>query len=273
MTADAMAGDREKVLDAGMLDHIAKPINVDDMFATISKWIKPAQPGSSVQPAQPQAPSASPAALNQLEGVDSRAGLAATAGNEALYRRLLIKFRDSERDFSARFVSARSGSDPTASERLAHTLKGTSGNIGATSVQSAAAELELACRQNAADQLLQPLLARVTEALSIVIVALDRLKPADAEPAAPAAKHAAAKADLDHLMPDLLKLKKYIEDSDSEAGDLALQLAVQLRGTPAEPQMRQLSSALEAFDFDVALSRVESLIAAARSSTTPALAD
>jgi len=43
MTANAMAGDREKVLEAGMWDHIAKPLNVAEMFATMAKWIHPRQ--------------------------------------------------------------------------------------------------------------------------------------------------------------------------------------------------------------------------------------
>ena len=42
MTANAMAGDREKVIEAGMSDHIAKPLNVAEMYATIAKWVKPA---------------------------------------------------------------------------------------------------------------------------------------------------------------------------------------------------------------------------------------
>lgn len=42
MTANAMAGDKEKVIEAGMWDHIAKPLNVGEMFNTIAKWIKPA---------------------------------------------------------------------------------------------------------------------------------------------------------------------------------------------------------------------------------------
>ena len=42
MTANAMAGDREKVIEAGMNDHIAKPLNVAEMYATIAKWVKPA---------------------------------------------------------------------------------------------------------------------------------------------------------------------------------------------------------------------------------------
>ena len=48
MTANAMVGDRDKALAAGMNDHIAKPIKVDDMFTTLARWIRPAAiaPGS-----------------------------------------------------------------------------------------------------------------------------------------------------------------------------------------------------------------------------------
>jgi PAS domain S-box-containing protein len=42
MTANAMVGDRDAALAAGMNDHIAKPINVDEMFATLARWISPA---------------------------------------------------------------------------------------------------------------------------------------------------------------------------------------------------------------------------------------
>jgi CheY-like chemotaxis protein len=41
MTANAMVGDRDKALAAGMNDHIAKPINVDDVFATLARWVRP----------------------------------------------------------------------------------------------------------------------------------------------------------------------------------------------------------------------------------------
>lgn len=41
LTANAMKGDREKALLAGMDDHIAKPVNPDDMFITLRKWIQP----------------------------------------------------------------------------------------------------------------------------------------------------------------------------------------------------------------------------------------
>ena len=44
MTANAMVGDREKALAAGMNDHIAKPIRVDEMYGTLARWVRPAAP-------------------------------------------------------------------------------------------------------------------------------------------------------------------------------------------------------------------------------------
>jgi CheY-like chemotaxis protein len=41
MTANVMSGDRERAIAAGMNDHVAKPINVDDLFATLARWIRP----------------------------------------------------------------------------------------------------------------------------------------------------------------------------------------------------------------------------------------
>ncbi|MET0540389.1 MAG: response regulator, partial [Variovorax sp.] len=106
MTANAMAGDREKALDSGMNDHIAKPLNVAAMFATMAKWIRPAKAAPaahapaphapdrgerpSVVPAQAHhAPAAVPGALPTLPGIDQAAGLATCQGKADLYRRLL----------------------------------------------------------------------------------------------------------------------------------------------------------------------------------------
>jgi len=44
LTANAMKGDKEKALRAGMNDHIAKPVDPDAMFSTIAKWINSDQP-------------------------------------------------------------------------------------------------------------------------------------------------------------------------------------------------------------------------------------
>jgi CheY-like chemotaxis protein len=51
MTANAMASDQQKVLDAGMNDHIAKPLDVGVMFATMARWIQPAASRAPASPA------------------------------------------------------------------------------------------------------------------------------------------------------------------------------------------------------------------------------
>ena len=160
MTANAMAGDREKVLAAGMNDHVAKPFRVDELFATLASWVRPA----SAQPVGEALPMAS--------GLDVRAGLAAVDGNEALYRRLLGMFRQREADFEARVRAACARGDTAAALRCAHDLKSVAGTLGMQALQQAAAALEAACGHDADEAVIAPLLADVTRVLEPLLRAL-----------------------------------------------------------------------------------------------------
>jgi signal transduction histidine kinase/CheY-like chemotaxis protein/ligand-binding sensor domain-containing protein len=158
MTANAMAGDRQKVLQAGMNDHVAKPIRVDDLFATLARWVHPALPAS--------APEAPPPSL------DRRAGVAALMGDEALYRRLLVMFHEREIDFVARFRAARERGDGDAAMRCAHDLKSVAGSLGMPALQRAAAALEEACILRSEAAALEPLLLAVQRQLAAVLASL-----------------------------------------------------------------------------------------------------
>jgi CheY-like chemotaxis protein len=141
MTANTMVGDREKALEAGMNDHIAKPIKVNDMFATLARWVRPA---ANTSPGVANVDE-TPDLLAALPGIDTRVGLAATMGNEVLYRRLLRLFRDSQADFLARFNTARAAGEMVAATRMAHDLKSLTASLGIHAVQQEAAALEQAC--------------------------------------------------------------------------------------------------------------------------------
>ena len=52
MTAHAMAGDEKKSIEAGMNDHVTKPIDPDQLFATLQKWIRPAAERAAVPKSQ-----------------------------------------------------------------------------------------------------------------------------------------------------------------------------------------------------------------------------
>nr|WP_260117343.1 response regulator [Pseudoduganella rivuli] len=220
MTANAMAGDREKVLAAGMQDHIAKPINVADMFATMARWITPAH-GTGDACASPVTMPDGAAPLPPLPGIRLQAGLATAMGNEALYRRLLVKFNDSQAAFSAAFRASLSDADPAAPTRAAHTLKGMAGNIGAMGVHAAAQLLETACANGAPAEQLMPLLDAVELELAPVIAGLHGLAAQGAVvPAVPAAPTPPAQVDQSALLDHAQRLKALLADSDSEAADL-----------------------------------------------------
>ncbi len=186
MTANAMVSDRAKAAQMGMTDHIAKPIDVTSMFATMEKWIKPSlfaakSPELVTQSvhtrSEPEAiaakaePSSDGEGLAPIDGLDQTKGLAICNGKWSLYRRLLKKYVDGQRDFAALFNGA---ADAEEARRIAHTLKGVSGNIGATGVQAEAAALEQACRNGEGAEVIVARLCSVTTLLTPLIVQLEQ---------------------------------------------------------------------------------------------------
>jgi PAS domain S-box-containing protein len=175
MTANALVGDRDKVLAAGMNDHMAKPIEVEALFATLARWVRPA----AIEPAQAPKSACDASRTDSLEGVagiDHRAGLDAM-GDEALYRRLLQMFRDREADFPERFRAARAMGQKEAAMRMAHNLKSVTGALAVRAVHPAAAELERACSDGTDDADVETLVRRVAQLLGPVISELQALGP------------------------------------------------------------------------------------------------
>ena len=251
MTANAMTGDRQNSLDAGMNDHIAKPINVSRMFQTIAKWVSPAMPA----PADPISVAAQPTdavEIPEVPGLDTAAGLQVAEGNRALYRRLLIRFRDGHRDFFEEFQRSRRSDDPSAALRLAHSLKGVAANLGLKAVARAARELEAACAAGPESPIVEQALSSLESQLEPILDGLGGLD--DAVPA-----QAPATADRATIADELRRLRKLVEDSDTEAGAVLEGLTAMAGPAPYDDLLKRLHKALEAFDFDAALVEVKSL--------------
>ncbi|MBF0590337.1 MAG: response regulator, partial [Magnetococcales bacterium] len=175
MTANAMAGDREKCLEAGMDDHVSKPINPREMFGALAQWVTP---GEREIPAELIAQDTTAAGapndpLPHLPGFDLKNAIARVGGNPRTYRKLLKKFRDSEMDVLTRIQNALAQGDQEGAIRAAHTVKGVSGNIGAVQVQSPAAKLESALNEQADEATLDPLFQALDEALTDALTAIE----------------------------------------------------------------------------------------------------
>jgi HPt (histidine-containing phosphotransfer) domain-containing protein len=245
------------------------------MYATIARWIRPRDGASAARGsaaakaatvtrtatapavAKPTRGSGASAPaglrLQQLPGVDVAAGLATTLQNEGLYLRLLRKFHDGQQGFAEQFRAARAGSDPTAPARLAHTLKGTAGNVGARGVQAAAGALEKVCLEGATPERLEQLLDSVTTELGPVLAGLEALRSEAAPSPAPEDGAGAVAIDPKRLQELTSRLEALLAASDTDAADTVEELARAVAGSPMAPSVSRIAAAIAEYDFDVAL--------------------
>jgi two-component system sensor histidine kinase/response regulator len=210
MTANAMAGDRERSLGAGMNDHVTKPIDPEELFNVLLRWLpdrtgqRPALAEIALDAALP-APSPGACDIDHIPGLNAVDGLRRVLGRRDAYVRLLRRFAagqgDGIRDIRVALAEGRSAD----AQRGAHTLKGVAGTIGAEQLQREAGEVEAALRRGETPGVVAPLLAPAERTLDDLVTALLRSLPAELE-AAPAAMSvepaalAAAVAELEELL-------------------------------------------------------------------------
>jgi len=150
MTAHAMAGDEDKSLQAGMNGHVTKPIDPDQLFATLQKWIKPSEKRVHLQhPGVPVDRRESDKAVPEedefpesLPGFDLAAGLERLRGNKRLYRKLLLDFGTNYTGVAGDIRVALDAKNFEHTHSLVHNLKGLAGNLEATVLQAASVNLE-----------------------------------------------------------------------------------------------------------------------------------
>jgi two-component system sensor histidine kinase/response regulator len=145
MTANAMAGDREKSLEAGMNDHVAKPIDTNELFSTLAKWIEPGDGKIQLDSAKDRLEEKAEReddSMTELPGISVAEGLKKVGGNEKFYQKLLLQFLDTNRDSANEIREALEKKDQSLAVRLAHTVKGVAGTLGAGELAQVAGELE-----------------------------------------------------------------------------------------------------------------------------------
>ncbi len=180
MTANAMAGDRERCLEAGMNDHVAKPIDPGILFRTLLQWIPPKTDANfqstQITESLPQISAIS--SLQTIEGLDVKGGLARVMGKHDLYERLLRQFTAGPESRTVETVCAQLGDgDPKAAERSAHSLKGVAGTLGAGELQQLAGGLEAAIKEGRSETEIEKHLKQVGQELTRIITAIRRALP------------------------------------------------------------------------------------------------
>ena len=281
MTANAMVGDKEKCLDAGMNDFIAKPIDVAQLFTTLARWVKPSQPAAAEPPAggredgqsgahalapgrpaapgQAAAPAAAEPALPTIPGLRMEAALQRVGGNVKLMRKLLARFVETQIDAMARIAEAVEANDLAAATRHAHTVKGLAGNIGAAGMADSAARVEQMLAQGVMEgreRALADMARELSELITRIALAMND------KPTAPTAS--VPPPDLAALSSGMQEMARLLAQDDGAALKRLDLICPLLTASGQGEHSRQLRRQLEQYDFEAALAQLQEAAAALR---------
>jgi two-component system sensor histidine kinase/response regulator len=249
MTANASDADRDKCLEAGMDAHITKPIDPHLLFAGLAKWIK-VKNSNPIDNEKIVTNSKEEIKIPEIEGVDARLGLEVAAGKVSLYIKMLKTFSIDQINAVSDIKSALNLSDYLTAQRVAHTLKGTCGSIGATELQKIAGNIEDQCKDKIKIEEIIKNLEIVQPQLTLIINSIKKAIPEDKKSAS------TSSFDASKAKPLVDRLRELLENNDTEANDLldkSEELFMQFFG---KEMFSKISESLQNFDFESALSLV-----------------
>ena len=246
MTANVQPADRQRCLDSGMNDFLAKPIEPDLLWQTLLKWIPPRH-----APAPLPAPVGSPDAVSPgptfdlgVPGIDSVQALRRMLGSTDLYFATLRKFCKLQENLGETMRVALDADDWETAQRQAHTLKGVAASIGATSLGMEAAALERALTERLPRSHVDESIGVIDVQLRELIAALGTKVPAPPATTIPDTDASAAALD---------ELERLLNESNPEAMAWFDRSAGVLQGALPAARLTEIEVAVQACDLDDAL--------------------
>ena len=267
MTANAMQRDRDRCLAAGMQDFVTKPIEPAELWRALLKWVAVREglgaqaraPVTAPAPAGDAVPTELP---DHIEGLDVALGLRRVLGKRPMYLGMLRKFVAGQHGAVEAICAALDAGDVATAQRLAHTTKGVSGNIGASRAQEQAGALEHAIQSGEARAALDVLVGDLDGTLKPLVQSLaDWLPPDPSQKPVQAPGVAAAPIDEALLCQVIGQLRALCDEMDSEAEELIEREGALLGGAyPAH--FDAICQAIRDFEFDLAVEKIDAAVAA-----------
>ena len=259
MTAHAVTGYREQCIDAGMNDYVTKPINPEALFETLVRWVPPGKRDVPIIDDKMRGhslPLETDMALDgELPGIDISAGLKTVGGSKSAYFKVLKTFYRKNQNVSRQLQDAVDGNDMESATRIAHSVKGVSGSIGAVRLYEVSAQIEHILGAGRTDDV-KAMFPDFTASLQTVLTSLgsipgipfDRSLQTDSS-----AIHQSGSIDFEKLSHTISRLTRSIQTNLSEA-DVHMQSLTELVGETLE--IREIENAIENFDDDEALEKI-----------------
>jgi len=258
MTAHAMAGDREKSIEVGMNDHVTKPIDPDQLISALVTWINPGDRVTceGISESATESKEMVDVLPAELPGICIPSGLGRVAGNKQLYTKLLCKFKDGQENAVEQIRAALHAGDVETAARLAHTVKGVSGNLGGDNLYRAAAELEKAIKEGLA---LDPVMAEFACQLQVVMDGLRVVEERLTASRKAEQSGAEVQVDKEAVKALLQEMAQLLESDLTEAMSRLEALNSHLANSLVHEEFRRLEKQVESFDTDTALKTVENI--------------
>lgn len=265
MTANVMASDVTRVLNAGMNAHVGKPIRIEEMFAAMAEWIVPSEPVCTERLSnQPNDTSNLESDVDnddsdldfkdfiaKISLLNIEKGMFNTQHNVSLYRKLLSQFHDTQRSFEQNFEAALSQGDWQECTRLAHTLKGLSATVGADELVEPSQMLETASEKNDNKGVSNSLLS-LSPILTSLLQGLSTIPREDAS--GDSSRAIISTEDINGYLVDLIE---QCESYDSNAPDLLDQFLAFELPDALTTQLLQVKNLLAEYQFDEAKTLLE----------------
>ena len=252
MTANAMEQDKEMCAKAGMNDHVAKPIDPDELFRALIKWVKPKKSSSKTLPTTQKIIANLPIdnELPRVGGLDVELGLKRMMGKKPLYLNMLRKYVINQENTITELRMALADNNYESAERIAHSAKSVNGNIGATGLQNMATELEKLINTQASNDAIEAQIVSFERVQSAMISSLKIALPPDKSDNI---SDIIGTIDSSKSAEILNRLNELLKDDDSEASDVLDDNVDLLQFVLGADTFGKVDHAIKNFDFEQAI--------------------
>jgi signal transduction histidine kinase/CheY-like chemotaxis protein/HPt (histidine-containing phosphotransfer) domain-containing protein len=260
MTAQALTGDREKSLEAGMNDHITKPIDPEKLFTALVKWIAPKKRQGARPPVAKKATDVATPQIKDMPGLSITEGLARVAGNQALYEKLLQDFAEESSSIGSKLYRLMNDNQLDDMAALVHGIKGVSGNLGANDLSATATELEKAIK-SVDPVLMENQIHQFTKELKTVLQSINNValkKPSPKDDSGTLSLNDQA-PDVKTVEPLISELKGLLEEFSLDADHVLDGLKDLLDSSRFQTRIQSLERKISDFDYESALSELMKL--------------